>query len=216
MQWHSLQPPAAAPAAPGPPSLRWAHERAPVQRGTLARPLLRQRRSGGGGSGGSGPSDLACRTLDGGRPPLGGLLAFQPGSHGSGGGSGGGPTDLPALGNLGATFGKLRPADGADGVAPLSSSSSSSSLGSSGGGGGGSGGRASLPTETFQQLRQAVLTSLDIADNAEHTVDYEDGGAELREDILLESCPSVKEVGKSVFEVRAWWVCGVRRGRGMS
>ncbi|KAL4420840.1 hypothetical protein ABPG75_010496 [Micractinium tetrahymenae] len=90
--------------------------------------------------------------------------------------------------------------------------------GSGGGGGGGSGelsqadvsgflalgngnssGRA-IPKETFQQLRQAVLTSLDLADNAEHTIDYEDGSAELAEDILLESCPSAKEVGKSVFE----------------
>ncbi|EFN51929.1 hypothetical protein CHLNCDRAFT_139580 [Chlorella variabilis] len=60
--------------------------------------------------------------------------------------------------------------------------------------------RPSLPTETFKQLRHAVLTSLDIADNAEHTVDYEDGSAEVQEDILLESCPSAKEVGKSVFE----------------
>jgi hypothetical protein len=68
--------------------------------------------------------------------------------------------------------------------------------------GGAHGPRPSLPTETFKQLRHAVLTSLDIADNVEHTVDYEDGGAELQEDIPLESQPSAKEVGKSVFEVR--------------
>lgn len=65
---------------------------------------------------------------------------------------------------------------------------------------GGANNTRGLPKETFKQLRQAVLSSLDLTDNAEHTVDYEDGSAELAEDILLESCPSAKEVGKSVFE----------------
>lgn len=168
------------------PALRWTHERGPPQRCPLQRPLhpggLRQRRPGGGGGGGA--SDLACRTVEPGRPQLGGLLAFQPSAVGG--------ADLGA--SAGEVHGYPR---------------------TLGGGGGGNGplGRASLPTETFQQLRQAVLTSLDIADNAEHTVDYEEGGAELQEDWLLESCPSVKEVGKSVFEVRPLeglllWVSG--------
>lgn len=165
---------AAASAAPGLPSLRWAHERGPPQRCALPRPLLqhwlRQRRPGGG------CSDMACRTLEPGRLQLGGLLAFQPSS--SGGSSG--AAERPAA------PGTPDSGSGGNGLPPN----------------GGGFGRASLPTETFQQLRQAVLTSLDIADNAEHTIDYEDGGAELQEDILLESCPSVKEVGKSVFEVR--------------
>lgn len=67
--------------------------------------------------------------------------------------------------------------------------------------------RTSLPTETFKQLRHAVLTSLDIADNAENPSDYEDGGLETQENIALESCPSAKEVGKSVFEVSSTLLC---------
>lgn len=72
--------------------------------------------------------------------------------------------------------------------------------------------RPSLPTETFKQLRHAVLTSLDIADNVEHTIDYEDGGGQLQQDIPLESQPSAKEVGKSVFEVRPARIRPARSG----
>ncbi len=159
--------------------LRWSQARGPPQRCPPQQGGgLRQRRPGGGSGGGA--SDLACRTIVPGRLQQGGLLAFQPSSPGSAS-----DVDVGAGSVAGEVHGYPRTLGG-------------------GGGGNGTGplSRASLPTETFQQLRQAVLTSLDIADNAEHTIDYEDGGSEVQEDILLESCPSVKEVGKSVFEVR--------------
>lgn len=167
------------------PALRWSQGRGPPQRCPGQHGSLRQRRPGGSGGSGGGASDLACRTIVPGRLQQGGLLAFQPSSPGSAGGYDGAGSVTGEVHGYPRTLG----GGGGNGAGPLT--------------------RASLPTETFQQLRQAVLTSLDITDNAEHTIDYEDGGSEVQEDILLESCPSVKEVGKSVFEVRAsWLLCG--------
>lgn len=167
------------------PALRWSQGRGPPQRCPGQHGSLRQRRPGGSGGSGGGASDLACRTIVPGRLQQGGLLAFQPSSPGSASGYEGAGSVTGEVHGYPRTLG----GGGGIGAGPLT--------------------RASLPTETFQQLRQAVLTSLDIADNAEHTIDYEDGGSEVQEDILLESCPSVKEVGKSVFEVRAsWLLCG--------
>ncbi|PSC71249.1 Mg2+ transporter [Micractinium conductrix] len=178
-----------APCLAGAQALRWSGERGPPQqRGLQQRhwAALRTRRRR--------PADeLACRTLEPGRMlPGSGLLAFQPSAAGSG------SVDLGH----------------GDGIASVSDFLSGAPLPPQSGGGGGGGGAhalgpgtlaaarpaAGIPKETFQQLRQAVLTSLDLTDNAEHTVDYEDGSAELQEDIWLESCPSAKEVGKSVFE----------------
>ncbi len=172
----------AAVGAQGVP-LRWSTERSPAQRGPLhgqrATSFCRRRRQRPG-------DDLACRTLEPGR------LLFQSGGNFVGGGysssfGSGGQSSLLAF----------QPNSSGGGGSDVSQADVSGFLGN------GSGGRG-LPKETFQQLRQAaaVLTSLDLADNAEHTVDYEDGAAELAEDILLESQPSAKEVGKSVFEVR--------------
>lgn len=158
------------------PALRWSQGRGPPQRCPGQHGSLRQRRPGGSGGSGGGASDLACRTIVPGRLQQGGLLAFQPSSPGSAGGYDGAGSVTGEVHGYPRTLG----GGGGNGAGPLT--------------------RASLPTETFQQLRQAVLTSLDITDNAEHTIDYEDGGSEVQEDILLESCPSVKEVGKSVFE----------------
>lgn len=179
---------AAGRASSGPPALRTL-DRGPPQRWPLQH-WLRQRRRGGSGGGAGGGSDLACRTEQPGRLHLGGLLAFQPSSPGSANGSEGGSSSSEYLAEYVAAGagGEVHGYPKFGGV-----------LAGSGSGGG----RPSLPTDTFQQLRQAVLSSLDIADNAEHTVDYEDGGLEEGEGIALESCPSVKEVGKSVFEVGA-------------
>lgn len=63
--------------------------------------------------------------------------------------------------------------------------------------------RSSNPAnEAFQQLRQAVLTSLDFADNAEQTMDYEDGNDDLTEEILLDPGSSAA-VALTVYEVGA-------------
>lgn len=65
--------------------------------------------------------------------------------------------------------------------------------------GGGGGGVARPASEAFQQLRQA-LTSLDFADNAEQTMDFEDGGFEGGElDIQLDQNASAA-VGLTVYE----------------
>ena len=162
--------------------LRWGSGRGPPQRCAQPRLYLqhwlRQRRRRR-----PGDSDLACRTIEHGRGSSGGglqgssLLAFHPSSSQSGSG---GAAEVDSSGT---------------GLPPLSPTAAAAAGGP----------RSSLaPKETFQQLRKAVLTSLDFADNVEHTVDYEDGGggAEMQEDILLETGPSAKEVGKSVFEVR--------------
>lgn len=186
----------AAAGAQGMP-LRWGTERSPAQRSLLHRqgatPLCRRRRQRAG-------EDLACRTLEPGR------LLLHPG--GSGNFGGGGYSSSFGSGASQSCLLAFQPGSGGGG-GDLSQADVSGFLGN------GSGGRG-LPKETFQQLRQAaaVLTSLDLADNAEHTVDYEDGSAELAEDILLESCPSAKEVGKSVFEVRTGGGVGGRSGAG--
>ena len=161
--------------------LRWGSDRGPPQRCAQPRPhlqhWLRQRRRR------QRDSDLACRTIEHGRGSSGSggglqgssLLAFQPSSSQGGGG---GAAEVDSSGT---------------GLPPLTPIAASGAP------------RSSLaPKETFQQLRKAVLTSLDFADSVEHTVDYEDGGggAEVQEDIPLETGPSAKEVGKSVFEVR--------------
>lgn len=178
----------AAVGAQGVP-LRWVTERSPAQRGPLhgqwAVPLRRRRCRRPG-------DDLACRTLEPGRLLLhpGSSGHFVGGGYGNGFGSGGQSCLLA-----------FQPGSGGGGGGNGSGGSELSQADVSGFLGNGSAGRG-LPKEAFQQLRQAVLTSLDLADNAEHTVDYEDGVAELAEDILLESPPSAKEVGKSVFEVR--------------
>ena len=171
----------AAASSQGLTGLRWGSDRGPPQRCAQPRHYLqhrlRQRRRR------RGDSDPACRTIEHGRGSSGGglqgssLLAFHPSS--SQGGSGG-AAEVDSSGT---------------GLPPLSPTAAAAAGGP----------RSSLaPKETFQQLRKAVLTSLDFADNVEHTVDYEDGGggAEMQEDILLETGPSAKEVGKSVFEVR--------------
>ena len=158
-----------APCLAGAQALRWSGERGPPQqRGLQQRhwAALRTRRRR--------PADeLACRTLEPGRMlPGSGLLAFQPSAAGSG------SVDLGH----------------GDGIASVSDFLSGAPLPPQSGGGGGGGGAhalgpgtlaaarpaAGIPKETFQQLRQAVLTSLDLTDNAEHTVDYEDGSAELQ------------------------------------
>lgn len=127
-----------------------------------------------------GAADMLCRTSEqhGGQPPSG-----------------------PQHGSVGLSQQDEAPSSGAH----ASNGSGKAVNGSIGGNGAAA--RTSLPTETFKQLRHAVLTSLDIADNAENPSDYEDGGLETQENIALESCPSAKEVGKSVFEVSSTLFC---------
>jgi hypothetical protein len=59
------------------------------------------------------------------------------------------------------------------------------------------------PTETFQQLRQAALTSLDFAyDNADESSDFDDSHYDHAEDISTDSSggPSVV-AGRAIYEV---------------
>ena len=58
--------------------------------------------------------------------------------------------------------------------------------------------RANGANETFQQLRQAVLSSLDFNDNVEATLDWE----ESLDEFVEESQISPSGVGKAVYEVR--------------
>lgn len=60
---------------------------------------------------------------------------------------------------------------------------------------------AAATSETFQQLRKAVLSSLDFADNAEQTLDFEDvSDADQFDDISAEA-PTAASVGRAVYEV---------------
>lgn len=62
-------------------------------------------------------------------------------------------------------------------------------------------GNRPAPNETFQQLRQAVLSSLDFSDNAEQTQDWgDDGGFESLDDIPIEPEGKAATVGKAVYE----------------
>jgi len=55
--------------------------------------------------------------------------------------------------------------------------------------------------ETFQQLRQAVLSSLDFSDNAENTQDWEDSALDSGDEFAVEPQGSAAAVGKAVYEV---------------
>ena len=56
-------------------------------------------------------------------------------------------------------------------------------------------------TETFQQLRQAVLSSLDFSDNSEQVQDWDDSLYDSTDDVPIEPAGSAAAVGKAVYEV---------------
>lgn len=61
----------------------------------------------------------------------------------------------------------------------------------------------SATSETFQQLRKAVLSSLDIADNAEQTHDFDDLSDADQFDVISAEAPTAASVGRAVYEVGA-------------